>query len=588
MPGWRQKLALDRERSRSPRSGLDIESSSLATSLVRDWCFGKLSSPAVKAHALADVKDQGSTTLPAMRRLSQIGGDGSDTRNCNRALMNQLKGLRVMQLIEAIPRSQVTHMIPPHSLIGTLSKHQRVFEKVLGAVPASVEQFWTNLHSSAEGRHLFEEHKQLIGKTPADLRHTLPLTIHQDAGPYAKHRSVEEVSWSSCLGKGSEIECKFISFTFLKERKAEAMQREPNRAWSRFIDSVTLMEEGVHSPGSTLANEPIALDSHGVVWKAIVLFGKADGEQAIAWGLKSHADPDEMCGYCLANRSSRPYTCLREDASWQTTEIGNTIAFASRLRRPHHPLVDAIFFTFWFVRLEIMHLLDCKGVWSILAGSVLWLLVHREARLGGSIDARLKIINQKKQKWYTDHAVCNRMPNIKEHNILTSDWAELGGPAIKAANTRSLLPFIGALAVEFFDSGSIYHKSIKKVLGAANEMVNILYSSDMFLLDAQKQAFRTQVATFGKHFQLCQSIASADGTPLWHLTPKVHQTLHLPRQCELINSRFVQAYAEESLVGVIAKIWHASAHGGYMTKVQHTVCVKYLVGLNLKLETQLE
>ena len=114
-----------------------------------------------------------------------------------------------------------------------------------------------------------------------------------------------------------------------------------------------------------------ALIPLGLSWAAaeqakrsrIVFFGKGDGEQLMA--------PDEICGFCLANRTDMPYTDLRP--RWRATEIGTTVAFKERLKRPLHPLADAPFFTFW---LDIMHLWDCKGVWPLLMGGALWMLVQ--------------------------------------------------------------------------------------------------------------------------------------------------------------------------------------------------------------------
>ena len=51
------------------------------------------------------------------------------------------------------------------------------------------------------------------------------------------------------------------------------------------------------------------------------------------------------------------------------------------------------------------------------------------------------------------------------------------------------------------------------------------------------------------------SAAVSAGEPLWHLTPKTHQTMHMPKQAVLINPVAVQYYKDESFVGVVTKIW---------------------------------
>ena len=554
---------------------------------MTDWCFGKSSAPDVKRHLLAVVADHGDSALPVVKELSKIGGHSATTQNCNRQLGNFLGKLNASKLIEAVPRSLVSHLVPPHLLFQALIHHGDVAQKSLGAKPDEVLQFWEGLYASDEGKLFASEHKQLIGKTPQDLCHTLPLTIHEDAGPYAKNRSVVEVSWASILGRGRDIECKFVAFTHLKENKSVTATREPNRAWRRFIDSLVLLETGIYPEGSARHNEPIAQDANGVIWKAIVLFGKSDGEQQIAWGLPGHTSSDEMCGFCLANRTTRPYTCLKPEATWQVTEIGTTTSFCQRLIRPLHHITLAFLFSFWFVRMDIMHLHDCKGAWSILEGGVLWLLVNRETRLGNSQEARMQAINVRKNQWYRDHAVHNRMPDIKVTNLMAANgYAELSGPAIKAANTRGLLHFVKALADEFFDHGTVYDKAITKLLTAGTGILGVFYAAGTFLTDVEHATLGTHVRRFGRYFQLCQSLADDD--PLWHLTPKVHQTMHLPKQAKLINPRAVHNYTEESLVGKVAKIWHACANGGYLTRVQNTVLLKYLNGVFLTLGIPLE
>jgi hypothetical protein len=585
MPGWRQAIAQDREASRSPRNAgpgiLDVQQSHAAVSHLKDWCFGRLSGPELKEHALAHVADNGKHGAnKIMAELSQI-----DWRAGNRGLLNKMKSMAFTKLIEAVPRSLVTNIVLPHKLIGELTQHPTIFRRHLGADPQALLSFWTGLYNSIEGQRLFSEHKQLQGRTPQDLIHTLPLVVHEDAGPYGKTQSVVEVSWSSLLGKGTDLQCKYVSFTYLKETKAELEAKLPNRAWHDFIDSLVLLRQGFHGPESALSGMPVAQGPDGIVWEAVTLFGKADGEQMVAWGMSSYNGTDEMCGYCLANRSDRPYTDLRDSAAWQPSEIGSTSPFFLRLRQPHHPLVVAEFFTFWFFRIDIMHLWDCKGVWSIVLGSVLWLLVHQENRLGTNQAARLEAINEKKNLFYAARGVQNRLPKLRLSNLVNGQthMADLSGQIIKAANTRALLPFAAELAAEFFDSGSVYHKSMQKLCKAAADIVELLYTADTFLSVDEKAKLKALIHRLGKYFMLCQSISASRGEPCWHVTPKTHSTCHIPKQAALINPVKVQNYMEESLVGKVAQVWHGCASGTYQSTVQHTALFKYVLGLFLDL-----
>ena len=95
----------------------------------------------------------------------------------------------------ADPSCSVDSVILPSSLIKLLNSKPQMFRRVLGADTARVEQFWTNLQSSAEGRRVCQLHPFVKGKSPADLRFTLPFTLHEDAGPYSKGHSTNLLSW---------------------------------------------------------------------------------------------------------------------------------------------------------------------------------------------------------------------------------------------------------------------------------------------------------------------------------------------------------------------------------------------------------
>ena len=60
-----------------------------------------------------------------------------------------------------------------------------------------------------------------------------------------------------------------------------------------------------------------------------MLFSEADLEQdTVCWGLVSYNAAAECCGWCLANRSSRPVTDMSHDAEWRPTEnMTNEISF---------------------------------------------------------------------------------------------------------------------------------------------------------------------------------------------------------------------------------------------------------------------
>ena len=96
---------------------------------------------------------------------------------------------------------------------------------------------------SSCGKELFEEHEWLRGKTPPELCRALPLTTHEDAGPFSKNQSVVAHSFGCVLGTGSELETKRLFGCYLKTKQERLA---PNDAgMGDFIESMRALMVGV-------------------------------------------------------------------------------------------------------------------------------------------------------------------------------------------------------------------------------------------------------------------------------------------------------------------------------------------------------
>ena len=231
-----------------------------------------------------------------------------------------------------------------------------------------------------------------------------------------------------------------------------------------------------------------------------------------------------------------------------------------------------------------MHVLDHHGLASILIGSTLRRLVVLEGRLGPNQQARLDAINAQLSEYHNDHLVSARLPKFLLSNLVSNGWSELSGPLIKAARVRNACPFVEVLARRYFDDGSDYSKAIVRCISYLNGVYDVLYGSEVFLTDVELEALRTRLLAVGRYHMLCRHFAKQRHELHVAVRPKAHYAQHLYLQCALINSRFVQRYAEESLVGRITKIGRPASNGKYLGKAQHTVLIKYLVFLAVLLE----
>ena len=86
--------------------------------------------------------------------------------------------------------------------------------------------------------------------------------------------------------------------------------------WKQFFDNMDCLAQGVDEHG-----QPIYIDADGNRWAGILLFGLGDLEQlCMQYGLCSYTDAAEICGWCEANRTDKPYTNLQLSAEWRPSE----------------------------------------------------------------------------------------------------------------------------------------------------------------------------------------------------------------------------------------------------------------------------
>ena len=88
-----------------------------------------------------------------------------------------------------------------------------------------------------------------------------------------------------------------------------------------------------------------------------------------------------------------------------------------------------------------MHMMDCKGVSSIVFGSLLsWVVKQR--KYGANAAARMQWINQLLESWYACRPGYCKLPRLYLKNLTSSSgWSDLHGPAVKSAMTRAAAPF---------------------------------------------------------------------------------------------------------------------------------------------------
>ena len=381
--GWRNrakaKAAAAKRRSRSPQYKLR---SLAAEGYLLEWSDGTSTAVRVFRHCDRLVRD--GWEHPFIVRLRTIGSGGE--QHCQENLLRMLSGIGISDYITRVDgNGSLKDVITPSSIFKLFSKYPDKCRKQFGMHAGDMHDFWLNLLSSPQGIELQRCHPHLRGKTAHDLRHTVCLSLHEDAGPYAKGKSTNIISWGSVTGDGRDFEQRFLFGSFISTGIANVDAAW--QGWECLFDDLEFLKDGYDDNG-----DPILLID-GIAWGGIFIFGFADLEQeCVKWGLTSWTAAAECCGICLADRTGRAYTDFSFGAGWRGTERMSNTLWKQRIVS-QHPLSTSILFNKFFPRLDPMHILDHNGLAGIMLGSTIGHITLHHMPFGRNMDVRLDSVN---------------------------------------------------------------------------------------------------------------------------------------------------------------------------------------------------
>ena len=166
------------------------------------------------------------------------------------------------------------------------------------------------------------------------------------------------------------------------------------------------LDLGVFPDGTPIARHA------DIDWAGIMVHGLSDMEQTRTWsGIDYNAVAEnDICAWCDANRGSRPYTHLVDDPPWQLRTNDAFIAL-TRDSCPH-PMNCAHWWTRHFMRVDLMHALDHRGVSGIVAAGVISDIIDTRYELGATRELRMQAIDNRRLTWYSNHRVSSKMPKL--------------------------------------------------------------------------------------------------------------------------------------------------------------------------------
>ena len=167
--------------------------SHLAFNALLNWGDGLTSCLNAVRQCRAGQRD--GLDIPMNNKIANLGGP--DFENVQKQFKAEVleKG-GAYSRITPVEGSHFKDVILPSTTFRLLGENPRKFRQHMAPSSAACTQFWRNLFSTQEGLEFKRLHPHLKDKSLADLAHTVPFRVHEDAGPFTKLKSMAQ-TWST-------------------------------------------------------------------------------------------------------------------------------------------------------------------------------------------------------------------------------------------------------------------------------------------------------------------------------------------------------------------------------------------------------
>ena len=167
--------------------------------------------------------------------------------------------------------------------------------------------------------------------------------------------------------------------------------------------------------------------------------------------------------------------------------------------------------------------------------------------LGGTQEARLAVLTDRKDAFYRAHRVQNKLSVPLSLNVLfpegrANNFPSLHGPAVKASNTRSIIPWVAELAREF-DIGTAFTGHRRKCAESLDDLYRLMYNEPIVFPRPALKRFQSLTRRCLRSYCWLSHDAIRSGRFMWHIQPKHHSMAEMAYQAEGVNPRFTQTYA---------------------------------------------
>lgn len=434
----------------------------------------------------------------------------------------------------------------------------------------------------------------------ANLDTTVPIFIHGDGGPVSHKLSAHILQWGSAAhtAAGSELQtCYMVASWIPEEQEGNSIEA----VWKHLLHSFRALASGrfpeldadgqaypnnswrKHKAGQLLA--PLGGDSDGdsdVGWTAVLISFRADLEYLSNELQMNHHNSETPCCLCHADRAGAPWNHFSDRALWRNT-IYSRDAFLQRYRG-RHPFFDFPGAGPEMISIDLLHVVDNNGVASHVIANLFYEAIMQRELGNHNKEEGLQQLNARIKTFYSQNQVAAHLPTLSMQNLIderhpTTVFPVLHGKAIKAANTRGIIPFAAELAAQL-DNGTPKRHHRARCVVELNRFYQTVHAAGMFPTAEQSDAIRSSVGKCLKHYCWLAKDAVKAGKMAYNIVPKMHYFFHIGLRSRFSNPRFGQTYINESMVGRVCSIYKASMSGTGDHKVQQkSVLIKYLTGL---------
>ena len=175
----------------------------LAENVLLEWGQGGASAIVMARLCRQGQRDGIQSNM--LQRLAACGSEGTYA-NVNRDFKGLLRASGIQSNLTSLSGLEYNRCIRPTTIVKLLATRPELFKLRLAPSSQACVDFWRGLFSTDDGMEFRRLHPCLQHKTVEDLKYSFPITMHQDAGPFSKSKSMDVTSWRSGLARGTELE----------------------------------------------------------------------------------------------------------------------------------------------------------------------------------------------------------------------------------------------------------------------------------------------------------------------------------------------------------------------------------------------